>query len=201
MTPYRKTLEDLYQLQRHGIKLGLEPTIAILKRLGNPHVGYVNLHIGGTNGKGSAAAMVAAVLQASGYRVGLYTSPHLIDFRERIRVQGMPLPEEQVIELTDRIRLAAGTAISLTFFEFTTAMAFQYFADEQVDVAVVEVGMGGRFDATNVLEPLGVLITNIGFDHEQFLGHSLPEIAFEKAGIIKKGTSVVLGPMATMRNR
>ena len=195
MTSNRQTLEYLYGLNPHRIKLGLQPTMAILTRLGNPHSRYISLHIGGTNGKGSVAAMVASVLQASGYRVGLYTSPHLIEFRERIRVQGDMVPEAALDELTNRIRRVARDSLALTFFEFTTALAFQYFADEQVDVAVIEVGMGGRFDATNVTHPLAAAITNVGMDHEQYLGHTLSEIAFEKAGIIKKGSSVVLGPM------
>ena len=139
--------------------------------------------------------MVASVLQASGYRVGLYTSPHLIDFRERIRVQGAMIPESVLDELTNRIRLVAQDSLALTFFEFTTALAFQYFAEEQVDLAVIEVGMGGRFDATNVTQPLAAAITNVGMDHEQYLGHTLSKIAFEKAGIIKKATPVVLGPL------
>ena len=196
MTSNRQTLEYLYGLNPHRIKLGLDPTLAILKRLGNPHSRYVSLHIGGTNGKGSVAAIVATVLQASGYRVGLYTSPHLIEFRERIRVQGAMIPDTTLDELTTRIRLVARDSLALTFFEFTTALAFQYFAEEQVDVAVIEVGMGGRYDATNVIDPLATAITNIGLDHEQYLGHTLSEIAFEKAGIIKKDASVVLGPMA-----
>ena len=153
------------------------------------------MHIGGTNGKGSTAAIVAHILQASGSRVGLYTSPHLVDFRERIRVNGTSISESQVIELTQHIQSL--TPIALTFFEFTTAMAFQYFADERVDIAVIEVGMGGRFDATNVLSPLGVVITTIAHDHERYLGHTLSEIAFEKAGIIKQGTPVILGEMPT----
>ena len=201
MTSNRQTLEYLYGLNPHRIKLGLHPTMAILTRLGHPHHRYLSLHVGGTNGKGSVAAMVASVLQASGYRVGLYTSPHLIEFRERIRVQGAMVPESALDELTNRIRHVAKDSLALTFFEFTTAMAFQYFADEQVDVAVIEVGMGGRFDATNVMHPLAAAITNIGMDHEQFLGHTLSDIAFEKAGIIKKGASVVLGPMADESRR
>ena len=195
MKPYHDVLEYLYGLNRHGIKLGLDPTIRLLKGLGNPHHRYVSLHIGGTNGKGSSAIMVATILQAAGYRVGLYTSPHLVDFRERIRADGAMISEHRVIELTERIQSVAGSSGPLTFFEFTTAMAFQYFADERVDVAVIEVGLGGRFDATNVLDPLGVLITNVSCDHEQYLGHTLPSIAFEKAGIIKKGNSVIIGPM------
>ena len=201
MKPYQDVLEYLYGLNRHGIKLGLGPTITLLKRLGNPHLRYVSLHIGGTNGKGSTAVMAATILQAAGYRVGLYTSPHLVDFRERIRVNGAMIARERVVELTHRIQSESGSTGPLTFFEFTTGMAFQYFAEEGIDVAVIEVGMGGRFDATNVLEPLGVLITNIDCDHEQYLGHTLTSIAYEKAGIIKKGGSVVVGPMAEAPRR
>ncbi len=196
MKPYQGILEYLYGLNRHGIKLGLDPTISLLKRLGNPQHRYVSLHIGGTNGKGSTAIMVATILHAAGYRVGLYTSPHLVEFRERIRVNGAMISEERVIELTERIQSVVGPAGPLTFFEFTTALAFQYFADERIEVAVIEVGLGGRFDATNVLDPLGALITNVECDHEQYLGHTLSSIAYEKAGIIKKGISVVVGPMA-----
>ena len=195
MKPYYRVLEYLYGLNRHGIKLGLDPTISLLKGLGNPQHRYVSLHIGGTNGKGSSAIMAATILQAAGYRVGLYTSPHLVVFRERIRVDGTMISEERVIELSERIQSVAGSSGPLTFFEFTTTMAFQFFAEEGVDVAVIEVGLGGRFDATNVLDPLGVLITNVASDHEQYLGHTLPLIAYEKAGIIKKGSSVVVGPM------
>ena len=196
MESYQVVLEYLYGLNRHGIKLGLDPTVALLKGLGNPQHRYVSLHIGGTNGKGSTAIMAATILQTAGYRVGLYTSPHLVDFRERIRVDGAMIPEERVIDLTHRIQDIAEQTGPVTFFEFTTAMAFAFFAEEQVDVAVIEVGMGGRFDATNVLDPLAVLVTNIACDHEQYLGNTLSAIAYEKAGIIKKGGSVVVGPMA-----
>jgi dihydrofolate synthase/folylpolyglutamate synthase len=192
---YPETIEYLFSLHRFGIKLGLEAITDILSRLGNPQRQYATLHIGGTNGKGSSSAMVASILQASGYRVGLYTSPHLIDFRERIRVQGADISEKAVCELTEQIRRAANPLSALTFFEFTTALAFLHFRNQQVDIAVVEVGMGGRFDATNVLNPLGVLITGIGFDHEAYLGESLQAIALEKAGIICQSTPVVLGPM------
>ena len=194
---FRESIEFLYSLMRHGIKLGLDPTIQMLNRLGKPHQRYVILHIGGTNGKGSCAAMTAAILRASGYRVGLYTSPHLVEFPERIRVQDHCIPHERVVELTAHLRRMTGSTLTLTFFEFTTCMAFQYFAEEQVDVAVIEVGMGGRFDATNVVDPIGVLITNVGIDHEQYLGHTHPEIAFEKAGIVKQEVPVVFGPMSS----
>jgi dihydrofolate synthase/folylpolyglutamate synthase len=192
---YPETLDYLFALHRFGVKLGLEAITNLLQRLDHPQRQYPTLHIGGTNGKGSSAAMVAAMLQAGGYRVGLYTSPHLVDFRERLRVQDEDISEAQVCELTARIRCVADPLGTHTFFEITTAMAFQYFLDQHVDIAVIEVGLGGRYDATNVLEPLGVLITGIGFDHEMYLGHTLPEIAREKAGIIHHLVPVVLGEM------
>ncbi|WP_342347105.1 folylpolyglutamate synthase/dihydrofolate synthase family protein [uncultured Nitrospira sp.] len=195
MATYPETLDFLFSLHRFGIKLGLEAITDILDRLDNPQHGYATLHVAGTNGKGSSSAMVAAILQACGYRVGLYTSPHLIDFRERIRVQGADISEEAVCGLIAQIRRRANSLTALTFFEFTTALAFLHFRNEQVDIAVVEVGMGGRFDATNVLNPIGVLITGIGFDHEAYLGDSLQMIAQEKAGIIKQKGPIVLGPM------
>lgn len=193
--PYATTLDFLYGLQRHGIKLGLAPIRALLKRTGAPERAYPSLHIGGTNGKGSTAAMAAAMLQAAGYRVGLYTSPHLVDFRERIQVNGVAIAEDQVATWTDRLRSAAGGSQAPTFFEFTTAMAFHHFAAEQVDVAVLEVGMGGRFDATNVVVPAVSAITNVARDHEQYLGHDLASIAFEKAGVIKQAVPLVLGEL------
>lgn len=193
--PYATTLDFLYGLQRHGIKLGLATIRALLERTGAPEGAYPALHIAGTNGKGSTAAMAAAMLQAAGYRVGLYTSPHLLDFRERIQVNGVPIAEDQVVTWTDRLRGAAGDGQSPTFFEFTTAMAFHHFAAERVDVAVLEVGMGGRFDATNVVVPAVSAITNIARDHEQYLGHDLTSIAFEKAGIIKPSVPLVLGEL------
>ncbi len=193
--PYATTLDFLFGLQRHGIKLGLETIGALLERTGTPERAYPSLHIGGTNGKGSTAAMAASMLQAAGYRVGLYTSPHLVDFRERIQVDGVAITEEKVVTWTDRLRSAAGGTQSPTFFEFITAMAFHHFAAEHVDVAVLEVGMGGRFDATNVVVPAVTAITNVTRDHEQYLGHDLPSIAFEKAGIIKQAVPVVLGEL------
>jgi dihydrofolate synthase/folylpolyglutamate synthase len=189
---YQAALEFLYGLQKHGIKLGLEAITALLGRLDDPQLRFRSLHIGGTNGKGSTAAMAAAMLQQAGYRVGLYTSPHLLDFRERIRVDGMLITEEQVAALTDRLRDLDQDA-STTFFEFTTAMAFEHFAETGVDLAVVEVGMGGRFDATNVLRPLVSTITNVALDHQEYLGRTVPAIAMEKAGIIKHGVPVVIG--------
>ena len=190
---YRQSVDFLYGLQKHGIKPGLEAIRALLDRLGRPERGYPSLHIGGTNGKGSTAAMAASVLQASGYRVGLYTSPHLVDFRERMLVNGCMMAEEGVAALTDRVRMAGGVPREPTFFEFTTAMAFQHFADSGVDVAVVEVGLGGRFDATNVLEPVATAVTTVALDHQEHLGTTVGAIAFEKAGIIKPGVPVIVG--------
>lgn len=195
MASYPETLNYLFSLHRFGIKLGLEAITDTLARLGNPQHRYPTLHIAGTNGKGSSSAMLARILEASGYRVGLYTSPHLIDFRERIRVQGTDISQESVCALTEQIRRTANPLTTLTFFEFTTALAFLHFKNQQVDMAVVEVGMGGQFDATNVLSPMGALITGISFDHEAYLGDSLQKIAREKAGIITQKAPVVLGPM------
>ncbi|MDT7041930.1 folylpolyglutamate synthase/dihydrofolate synthase family protein [Candidatus Nitronereus thalassa] len=192
---YHASLTYLYGLQKHGIKLGLDTIRTLLAQCDHPERKYSVLHIGGTNGKGSSAAMTAAILQAANIRVGLYTSPHLIDFRERIQVQGVKIPESRVVDLVQRFRVGSHSSCTPTFFETATAMAFQYFAEEEVEVAVLEVGMGGRFDATNVCDPSGVLITNVSYDHEAYLGHTLEAIAFEKAGIIKNGVPVVIGTM------
>jgi dihydrofolate synthase/folylpolyglutamate synthase len=190
---YRQSVDFLYGLQKHGIKPGLEAIQRLLDRLECPERRSPSLHIGGTNGKGSAAAMAACMLQAAGYRVGLYTSPHLVDFRERILVNGGMMTEAHLAALTDRVRAVCGTPREPTFFEFTTAMAFQHFAESGVDVAVVEVGLGGRFDATNVLAPVATAITSVGLDHQEHLGTTIGSIAFEKAGIIKPGVPVVVG--------
>ncbi len=198
---YPSTVQFLYGLQQHGIKLGLETIRTLLTRVGEPHRRYPVLHIGGTNGKGSTAAMTASILQAAGHRVGLYTSPHLIDFRERIRVNGEMIPESRVTELVETLRAAAAPDLAPTFFEFTTALAFHYFAECRVDIAVLEVGMGGRFDATNVVEPLATAITTIDLDHEAYLGSTIEAIAFEKAGIIKPGVPVVLGRIGESAGR
>ena len=193
---YQSCLAYLYGLQKHGIKLGLDTIRALLSQCHHPEKTFGVLHIGGTNGKGSTAAMTAAILRAAKFRVGLYTSPHLIDFRERIQVQGEQIAESRVVDLVERFRTYRVSTSFPTFFEITTAMAFKHFADEQVDIAVMEVGMGGRFDATNVCEPIGTLVTNVSLDHEAYLGDTLGAIAFEKAGIIKKRVPVVLGPMS-----
>lgn len=190
---YSSAVAYLYRLQKHGIKLGLETMTALTARLGMPQSRYRTLHIAGTNGKGSTAAMAAVILQAAGYRVGLYTSPHLVDFRERIRVNGEMIAESQVAQLTEQLQALCPPDLAPTFFEYTTAMAFQHFADSGVDVAVLEVGLGGRFDATNVVTPMACAITTIALDHQAYLGNTRSAIAFEKAGIIKSGVPVVLG--------
>lgn len=191
---YSSVIEYLYGLQKHGIKLGLETMRLLLERVGNPHASLRVLHIGGTNGKGSTAAMAAAALHCAGQRVGLYTSPHLVEFRERIRVDGRMITEDQVGGLITRLRAVTKDDLHPTFFEMTTAMALLHFAESEVGVAVLEVGLGGRFDATNVVEqPLASAITTIGMDHQEYLGHTEGAIAFEKGGIIKPCVPVVIG--------
>ncbi len=198
---YDATRRRLYELQRFGVKLGLETISALLSDWGNPHRCFPALHVAGTNGKGSVAAMLDAILRAAGVRVGLYTSPHLLDFRERIQVQGMNIPEDRVVDLFARLQTLPSCVTPPTFFEATTAMAFQYFAEERIELAVIEVGMGGRFDATNVCRSVGTVITNVTFDHERYLGSSLPAIAFEKAGIMKQHVPVVIGPVEPSPDR
>jgi dihydrofolate synthase/folylpolyglutamate synthase len=199
MMNYHETLEYLYNVTplfqnvgKDAYKEGLDNTLALDARSGHPHRLFRTIHVAGTNGKGSCSHTLAAILQAAGYRVGLYTSPHLKDFRERIRVNGAPIPEEYVVKFVDEER-PFFEPLHPSFFELTTAMAFRYFAESKVDVAVVEVGLGGRLDCTNIIHPALSLITNISFDHVQFLGDTLAKIAAEKAGIIKKDTPVVIG--------
>lgn len=192
---YPAAIKYLYGLQKHGIKLGLEPVQAVIETLGHPEHRLRVLHVGGTNGKGSTVAMAAAMLRASGLRVGVYTSPHLVDFRERIRIDGEMISEDRLAELVGRLRRAVPPTVSLTFFEMTTVLALLYFAESQVDLAVLEVGMGGRFDATNVVEPMACVITTIALDHQEYLGTTEEAIAFEKAGIIKPAVPVVIGRM------
>src|SRR3989337_282039 len=201
---YKEAIKYLHNLEIHGINLGLQRITAILKSLGNPHDKLNIIHVGGTNGKGSTSAMIAAVLQKAGYKVGLYTSPHLIKFNERIRINSREIPDRKIAELAGRIKSISDFGFRIsdfkisnlksqitnhkcapTFFEFTTAMAFLYFAEEKVDIAVIEVGLGGRLDATNVGSPIVSIITNIEKDHEAILGSRMTDIAFEKAGIIK----------------
>ncbi len=200
---YQDTINYLYNLQKYGIKFGLANTIRLMSMMDNPHLKFRSVHIAGTNGKGSTAAMIASVLQEAGYKVGLYTSPHLINFTERIRVSGREISEEKVIELTDelRSRLAAVEAsdckeekFTPTFFEFTTTIALTYFAEEKIDIAVIETGMGGRLDSTNVINPIVSVIMPIDYDHKEFLGDTISAIADEKAGIIKEKGLVVSSP-------
>ena len=175
-----------------GYKEGLENTLALDQHFGHPHKNFRSIHIAGTNGKGSCAHTIAAMLQICGYRVGLYTSPHLVDFRERIRINGQPIPENYVIDFVENERNFF-EPLKPTFFELTTAMAFKYFSEMKIDIAVIEVGLGGRLDCTNIITPILSVITNISLDHTQLLGQSLEQIAIEKAGIIKRGVPVIIG--------
>ena len=173
-------------------KEGLDNTLALDAHFSHPHRNYRTIHVGGTNGKGSVSHTLAAILQAQGYRVGLYTSPHLVDFRERIRVNGKMISKKRVVEFVNEFK-TQNSETAFSFFELATALAFQYFAEQKVDFAVIEVGLGGRLDCTNIIQPELSVITNISFDHIQFLGDTLPKIASEKAGIIKPGTPVCIG--------
>ncbi len=191
---YRAAIDYLYSLQKHGIKLGLDKTGKILSLIGNPHTQFKCIHIAGTNGKGSVSAMIASILRAAGFRVGLFTSPHLVSFTERIRVDAADITENEVAELTDEVRAkidACKENLTPTFFEFVTAVAFTYFARQEVQWAVIETGMGGRLDATNVITPVVSVITPVSHDHQEFLGEAISQIAGEKAGIIKEGVPVV----------
>ncbi|MCX8073241.1 MAG: bifunctional folylpolyglutamate synthase/dihydrofolate synthase [Candidatus Binatia bacterium] len=194
-TTYQELLDWLFALEaRKGMDFKLERVELVLQGLGHPERKYPVIHIAGTNGKGSVAAMLHAMAGAAGLRAGLYTSPHLVRFTERIRVGEAEICPEEVVRLArDVHRAATLRGIDLTFFEFTTVLAFQYFADCEVPLAVIETGLGGRLDATNVVVPEVAVITSIGFDHQEFLGRSLASIAAEKAGIIKPGVPVVVG--------
>ena len=196
---YQETIEYLFnstpvfeKIGAKAYKPGLQTTFALDEHFGHPHQKYKTIHIAGTNGKGSSSHTLAAILQSQGYKVGLYTSPHLVDFRERIRVNGECVPEQYVIDFVEENR-AFFEPLHPSFFELTTAMALKYFAEQKVDYAVIEVGLGGRLDCTNIITPILSIITNISFDHTQFLGNTLAEIAGEKAGIIKPGVPVVIG--------
>lgn len=196
---YQQTIDYLYQqlpmFSRIGAaayKKDLHNTIELCNALHNPQKKFKSIHIAGTNGKGSTSHMLAALLQQAGYKTGLYTSPHLKDFRERIKVNGEMITEDFVIEFTQRTK-ALSEKIQPSFFELTVAMAFDYFALQNVDIAVIETGLGGRLDSTNIITPLVSIITNIGYDHMNILGDTLEEIASEKAGIIKPGVPVVIG--------
>ncbi|WP_162426276.1 bifunctional folylpolyglutamate synthase/dihydrofolate synthase [Pontibacter pudoricolor] len=195
---YQEVLEYLYQqlpmFQRIGnaaFKKSLDNIITLCDALGNPQNNYKTIHVAGTNGKGSSSHMLAAVLQEAGYKTGLYTSPHLKSFTERVRVNGIELPQQYLIDFVENYKQLF-EEVQPSFFEMTVALAFKYFADEQVDVAVIEVGLGGRLDSTNIITPEASLITNIGFDHQALLGNTLQEIAGEKAGIIKPGVPATI---------
>lgn len=196
---YKETLDFIYSqlpmYQRQGksaFKKDLSNIIALCDHLDNPHMKIKTIHIAGTNGKGSTSHIIASILQAYGYRVGLYTSPHYMDFRERIKINGQLVSKNFVTKFVDRVKPYLGE-IQASFFEITVAMAFDYFATEEVDIAVIETGLGGRLDSTNILSPVLSVITNISMDHVSMLGDSIQKIAFEKAGIIKEDTPVVIG--------
>jgi dihydrofolate synthase/folylpolyglutamate synthase len=191
---YQRSLDYLYGLEKFGMIFGLTKVEEILEAVGNPHREIQAIHIGGTNGKGSTAAIIASILRKEGYRVGLYTSPHLIRFTERMKVNEKEIEKEEVASLTEWMRErieTAGVAPPFTFFDFTTAMAFLYFKQKMVDLAVLEVGLGGRLDSTNVIDPLLSIITNIGKDHQDVLGKGILRIAREKAGIIKESRPLI----------
>ncbi|NMC98504.1 MAG: bifunctional folylpolyglutamate synthase/dihydrofolate synthase [Bacteroidales bacterium] len=196
---YEQTLDYLYsrlpvfhQIGSSAYKPGLENTIRILTALHQPQNSFRSIHVAGTNGKGSVSHFLSSILQSAGFKTGLYTSPHLVDFGERIRVNGETIDKQFVVDFVENHKSLI-EKVQPSFFEITMAMAFDYFAKSEVDVAVIEVGLGGRLDSTNIIQPELSIITNISFDHEEFLGHTLPEIAAEKAGIIKPHTPVVIG--------
>lgn len=194
---YEETIDFLFTqfpaYQKHGgsaFKPGLERVLQLSNLADNPHQKFKSIHLAGTNGKGSCSHMLASILQEAGYKVGLFTSPHLKDFRERIKINGLEIEKQYVIDFVEEFK---AEAIEPSFFEYTTIMAFKYFAEQEVDIAIIETGLGGRLDCSNIINPVVSVITNIGLDHVQFLGDSLPEIAGEKAGIIKPNTPVVIG--------
>lgn len=196
---YQQTLDYLYaqlpmftRVGESAYRKDLHNTLQLCAAIDNPQHKFKSIHVAGTNGKGSVSHSLAAILQTAGYKTGLYTSPHLKDFRERIRINGKMIPKHNVIEFVAQ-NDHLFSKLSPSFFEVTVAMAFQYFATQEVDIAVIEVGLGGRLDSTNIINPLLSIITNIGFDHVNILGNTLPKIAFEKAGIIKPNTPVVIG--------
>ena len=196
---YQQTIEYLFsrlpmfsRIGKDAYKADLSNTIKLCAALGDPQDSFKSVHIAGTNGKGSVSHMLASILQSAGYKTGLYTSPHLKDFRERIRIDGKMVEEEFVIAFTEKIKPLID-ALEPSFFEITVAMAFKWFAYQEVDIAIIETGLGGRLDSTNIIEPELSVITNIGFDHMNILGDTLEKIATEKAGIIKENVPIVIG--------
>jgi len=192
---YSDTINYIYNLQKHGTKFGLSNITRLVSIFGNPHESFLSVHVAGTNGKGSTSAFIASLLKISGLKVGLFTSPHLVSFTERIRVNSEEITEYEVMSLTEEIRSKV-VDFSPTFFEVVTALAFLYFQRKRIDIAVIEVGMGGRLDATNILMPEVSVITCIDYDHREYLGDTLSEIAYEKAGIIKDSIPVVISSQA-----
>jgi len=188
---YNRAIEYLFNLQKFGIKFGLSKTENLLEAFGNPHLGRNYIHIAGTNGKGSVAAFMGSILQEAGYKVGLYVSPHLVRFTERFRINGTEISRDETVALIEELQNAVNADEPPTFFEAVTAMAILHFARQKTDIAIMEVGMGGRLDATNVITPLVTGITNISMEHQEYLGNRLSHIAMEKAGVIKKGVDVV----------
>ena len=196
---YQETIEYLFNstpvFEKVGAKAykpGLQTTETLDKHFGHPHRQFKSIHVAGTNGKGSCSHTLAAILQSEGFKVGLFTSPHLVDFRERIRVNGECISEQYIIDFVEKERRFF-EPLHPSFFELTTALAFKYFAEQKVDIAIIEVGLGGRLDCTNIITPILSIITNISKDHTQFLGNTLADIAGEKAGIIKPGVPVIIG--------
>ena len=193
VTSYKEAVEYLYSLQKYGIKFGLSKTKNIMKALGNPHKGQKYIHVAGTNGKGSVSAMLESILMKAGMKVGFYSSPHLVRFTERFRINGKEITRADTVDLVNELRGVIDPSEPPTFFEATTAMSLSYFASENADISIMEVGMGGRLDATNIIKPLISVITNISLEHQDFLGNRLIDIAEEKAGIIKRGVDLVTG--------
>ena len=196
---YKETIDYLFQklpiYQRTGeiaYKADIGNIVKASEILGNLHLNFKSVHIAGTNGKGSTAHMISSILEEAGYKVGLYTSPHLKDFRERIKINGKMIPKESVVDFVQQYKTDF-EKIDMSFFEFTVAMTFHYFSEKKVDIAIIETGLGGRLDSTNIIKPLVSVITNIGFDHTSLLGNTIEEIANEKAGIIKKNTPLIIG--------
>ena len=187
-----EALDYLFARTTGGVKFGLDRTLALLSALGNPHKAYPVIHVAGTNGKGSTLATAEALLRGRGLRVGKYTSPHLVDFRERMLVDGVPIEADAILDFVKRMTPMV-EQLGATFFEATSAMAFEHFARAKVDVALIETGLGGRLDSTNVVDPVAAGVTNIGWDHMEYLGHTLAAIAAEKAGIFKRGRPAVIG--------
>ncbi len=191
---FEDTLKYLFDLQFFGMKLGLDNIRNLLKFMDHPEHSFPAIHVAGTNGKGSTCAMLESIFRAAGYRTGLYTSPHLFHFSERVRVNGSAIPEDDIVRLTNNMRIRIDH-LKCTFFEATTAMAFEYFKEQKIDIGIIETGLGGRLDATNVIDPILSVITNIDLEHTEHLGKTVESIAYEKAGIIKPFKTCLAGPV------